>query len=145
MATPQIPDTLWVDGETAPIFSAPLRPLLEDAAFRARLYPLLGTTDCSGSWHGFRANWSIEGRQLILLSIESDPCSDAPRPIPLASLFDGRAAPMAATWFSGRIVLPQGAIVKQDLFSGRHQHERYRIFGVVNGTVVSDEVQTKPP
>jgi hypothetical protein len=145
IATPQIPDTLRVDGETAPIFSAPLLPLVEDEAFRARLHPLLGSADCSGSWHGFRANWSIEGRQLILLSIESQPCSDAPRPIPLASLFGGRRAPIAATWYSGPVVLPRGAVVKRDHFSGRHQHERYRIFTIVQGAVVAEEERSQLP
>jgi hypothetical protein len=145
-ATAQIPDTLLLLGETGPIFSAPLLPIVEDKQYYSRIRPFLGEDGaCSASWHGFRANWSIESDQLILLSIQSEPCSDRPKSIPLGAIFIGRTEPFIADWYTGRVILPKGKILKEDLFSRRHLYERYRVFQIERGLVVSDEELSQLP
>ncbi|MCV2370053.1 hypothetical protein [Roseateles oligotrophus] len=144
-ATAQIPDTLLFLGETAPIYSAPLLPIAKDKQYYSRIRPFLGEGTCSASWHGFRANWSIERDQLILLSIQSEPCSDSPKAIPLGAIFIGRTAPLIADWYTGRVILPRGEILKHDLFSGRHLYERYRVFQIERGLVVSNEELSQLP
>ena len=140
-ATAQIPDTLVVDGEPQALNTRPLDAWL--AKDRARTDALRETWDigmCSAAWSGFRATWELRDDRLWLLEVEPNPCDgDDERTIPL-SAFGGRdGEPLAADWVDTELVLPQGELVEYVHMGFESRYERYVVYVIEGGRVVSRE------
>lgn len=144
-ATSQIPDTLFLEGNEHKLHSQPFGALLKsDPGLEESLskYPRGG---CSASWLGFKATWEISDGSLYLTKLISDPCSRDHTVVPLDVLpgyLDGR---VLARWFTGRLVVPQGALVEYVHMGFESKYERYLVITVENGVVTSQVEQAEHP
>ncbi len=138
-ASAQFPDTLLIDGKALDLFSQPLAALesAEPKAWRA-LQRWRPAHDCSAAWFGFTAQWRIEHDRLQLIAIASDPCSDAPRAVPLKRVFGRKrgASPVFAEWFTGVLRVPQGQLVAYIHAGFASRRERKLMLQVGRGQVV---------
>lgn len=99
-ATRQLRDPLLWKGET--VYPEP-GPTIRDA------FPKNGRprfdAQISINQKGYRATWEIKGDTLWLISLEG---KIEGKKVGIRELFDGRSAPLAATWFSGTVIVPRG-------------------------------------
>ncbi len=100
---------------------------------------------CSASWLGFTAHWEIKENHLYLVSLRANPCSDRPDEIPLQTFFPGASGPIAASWFTGRLVIPRGKQVEYVHMGYMSRYERYIIVEINAGRITSrEEVKELP-
>lgn len=105
VATQQIKDMLYYNGEQYPIDQTPLSSIIP----RPAISELLNIqTMCSASWRGYKASWKIDKNFLYLTEIRKDPCSNGGKVVPLNVLFPTSSHLVKATWFSGNITSPTG-------------------------------------
>ncbi len=134
LATVQIPDTIYIDGQKHFLFSTPLEqyygPHNPRPPFR---YPNTAT------WRGYLATWEIDRGALYLKAIRAwTPAGE----VGLEALFPGHKGRVPATWFSGRLQVPQGERLR---FSMPHPiYEKYLIITVDKGRVTRQEVIDNP-
>lgn len=81
---------------------------------------------------------------LYLLRVAANPCSGK-LDVPLNVLFPGQKEPIVATWFSGRLTVPQGKRIKAVHMGYMSQYERYILFEIERGKVVSRQQVTSLP
>lgn len=143
-ATAQFPETLLFDGQKVSLFTNPLDGYLKDPAHAARLKPYLHEKRCTASWRGYVGTWEISGGMLYLLRVAANPCSGK-LDVPLNVLFPGQKEPIVATWFSGRLTVPQGKRIKAVHMGYMSQYERYILFEIERGKVVSRQQVTSLP
>ena len=137
MATTQIPDEIFVDNEWNALHAEPLSQLVWRAPEKGgiALNPKLG--ECTASHRGYKASWRIVENRLYLEKVFLDPCATKPEEVSLEKLFPGKTQPVQANWFTGVLIVPQGA-VKHDPHSGyKSTHERYVVMVIKRGEVVS--------
>jgi hypothetical protein len=138
-ATAQFPDTLFIEGKALDLFSQPLAALesSEPKTWRA-LQRWRPAHDCSAAWFGFTAQWRIEDDRLLLIAIASDPCSDAPRSVPLKRVFGRKrgASPVFAEWFTGVLRVPQGRLVEYIHAGFASRYERNLMLQIERGQVL---------
>ncbi|MBI5275910.1 MAG: hypothetical protein HY854_05565 [Burkholderiales bacterium] len=96
---------------------------------------------CSASWRGYRAKWEVREGQLLLLSLHANPCNNDPPEVPLSELFPGASPPIAATWFTGTLRIPQGKMVEYVHMGYQSRHERYLLLSMQGGVVTSRRVE----
>jgi hypothetical protein len=108
LSTVQIPDLIIVDGEERQLYgpagSLPFEELLRHRPEIKRRLAFYPTEICSAAWSGFRATWSLKDDKLLLIKLISDPCSKESE-VPLRLVFFPEKPPIAATWFSGTLVV----------------------------------------
>ena len=144
-ATAQFPELLLLDGKSRAMFTDPLEPWLKVQQNADRLKPYVSEQRCSASWRGYRGTWEIKNNSLQLISLKANPCSQTAKDVPLAALFADRAGPVEATWFSGRLVVPDGNQTKYVHMGYMSQYERYLLFHVERGRVVHSETVKELP
>jgi hypothetical protein len=143
-ATAQIPDEIRFEGRTEMLFSEPLNAFLLQGSNLDRLRPYLRDR-CTGSWRGYQATWEIRGTDLYLVALVTDPCNSTPNSVPLQQLFPGPTAAVPATWYSGLLVVPLGKRIQYVHMGYDSRYERYLIFEVLGGRVISRKEQDAPP
>lgn len=98
--TAQIPDYLVYRGRKRALHSNPLEQYWHELNPRPELPA--ASTAC---WRGYVATWLIEQERLFLTNIEIPFVGNA---YGVATFFPKQAPPIAATWFSGELRLPDG-------------------------------------
>ena len=141
-ATAQIPDEILVDGRVEMLFSEPLNAYLARPGNLAKLKPYFAKQRCSGSWRGYKAKWQVRDGRLYLTELDTDPCGDHPKSVPLESLFMFEAKPVLASWYTGPLVVPQGRMVGYVHMGYESSYERYIVFLVKEGVVVDRKEST---
>ncbi|MEC5387542.1 hypothetical protein VVD49_17555 [Uliginosibacterium sp. H3] len=144
--TAQIPDRITLDGKENALFSEPLSEYL--FANGKEIPKLLSYIheSCTGSWRGYQARWEIRKTNLLLTSIVADPCNDEPGVVPLIIFFpEALGAPVHATWFSGKLIIPQGKRIRYVHRGYESRYEKYLVISVVRGVVLKTEKTGKPP
>lgn len=144
-ATAQIPETLIFGGQNKALFTNPLDIWIKSPGNADRIRPYISERKCSASWRGYAGTWEIRGDQLLLVKLQADPCSQKSREIPLSALFSGQTAPIVATWFSGRLTVPDGKRLKYVHMGYMSQYERYILLQVDRGIVIDRQVVTELP
>lgn len=144
-ATAQVPDQIIVDGERLMLFSEPLHELLGHFMEQGKLGPNHQPGRCTASWRDYVATWELRGDQLFLVSIHLNPCGPALTDVSLARLFPGAAIPVAASWYTGNLVVPQGSRVNYVHMGYESQYERYLVIKVNAGRAVGRDVVTERP
>ncbi|MCL4768244.1 MAG: hypothetical protein KJZ80_18650 [Hyphomicrobiaceae bacterium] len=102
--TAQMPEIIVLDGTEHALTSLPLEPLLDSMDPRPDIgeWVDFGTT---ALWRGYVGHWEIAAGSLYLTRLgTSEPDVD----LDLDRLLPGRAPPVLASWFSGKLVVPQG-------------------------------------
>jgi hypothetical protein len=131
LATVQIPDTIYLDGQKHFLFSTPLEqyygPHNPRPPFR---YPNTAT------WRGYQATWEIHRGLLYLKAIRAwIPAGE----VGLEALFPRQKGRVPATWFTGRLIVPQGQRLG---FAMPHPiYEKYLIITVAKGRVTGQEIR----
>ncbi len=132
-ATAQITNEILIDGKSRMLFSGPFIPYLSDPSEQAKLKSYLSGALCSASWRGYRAHWKIQDTQLLLVTLVADPCDQSPKDIPLTAFFPNHSGPVPATWFSGKLVVPMGKLVKSVRSGYQSRYEWYVVLTVGKG------------
>lgn len=144
-ATGQIADELLIGGKRELLHTLPLTTELEDKSRQQILLKYSSGGRCTASWRGYSATWELQRNQLLLRNIHANPCDPAPVEIPLGEMFPDRATPIIATWFTGKLIVPQGKVKKRVHMGFESQFERYLIVDVQAGKVLSRKLTNKKP
>ncbi len=144
-ATAQIPDEFVFDGQAEMLVSHPLDAYLLQGANYNKLKPWLTADRCSGSWRGYRAVWQIRDGWLELVRLESGPCSQRPKQVPLEALFGPVRKPVVATWYTGVLVVPRGRLLRYVHMGYESEYERYAVFSIVGGKEIAREETADRP
>jgi hypothetical protein len=140
LATTQFSDILYLNGQKHSLDSLPLEshygPENPRPDFRA---------PNTATWRGYIATWEIDRDVLYLKSIQA--WTDQGK-VGLEALFPGRKGPVPATWFTGKLKVPQGKILKPAV--PHPIYGKYLLISVEKGRVVNQEVmdnpgETRPP
>ena len=145
VASAQIPDEVVLDGSATPLFAEPLRARLSIAPNEGYLTIDFDPGQCSASWRGYRAFWKIEDGRLLLERVVTHPCSKTPKEVDLKRLSPSGTRPVEATWYSGVLVVPLGTAKLDQRSSSGSVYERYAVFVVQRGKVLSRTELDEPP
>lgn len=137
MATAQIPDEIFVDNEWRPLHAEPLNRLLRQAPEKGgiALNPKPGR--CTASYRGYQAFWRVVENRLYLEKVVLDPCDKTPEAVNMEKLFPGKPQPVQADWYTGVLIIPQGAAKREEYQGYVLDYERYVVMVVKRGEVVS--------
>jgi hypothetical protein len=134
LGTTQFSDILYFNGQKHYLDSLPLEQYNDPGnplpKFRA---------PNTATWRGYIATWEIDGDVLYLKAIRA--WTDQGQ-VGLPALFPGRKGPVPATWFSGRLKIPQGPVVKPAV--PHPIYGKYLLITVEKGRVVNQEVIDNP-
>jgi hypothetical protein len=144
-ATAQIPETLIMDGSGRSLFTNPLDPWLRVDSNADKLKPYISVQRCSASWRGYAGTWEIDKDRLMLVKLKADPCNQKSTEIPLSALFPGQSGSVIATWFSGRLTVPDGKQIQYVHMGYMSKYERYILLQIELGIVVHRQVVTELP
>lgn len=137
-ATAQVSDVIHLDGKPESLNTNPLRPFLQENP------GLLPQSDfrSTANWRGYVATWEVEGSSLQLVRVDvdfRDPKASPERYAPITrnvidKLFPGSQR-VAATWYSGTLLVPRGKIVDYVHMGYGSAYERYTVLVVKQGLV----------
>ena len=138
MATVQAPDVIIIDGKHERLDTNPLTPYLS-AYPKAIPRPDEAAAD---NWRGYVATWEILDGKLLLRRIDvtlrnpEAPPGKEPRMIKnvIHKVFPG-SGDLVAAWFSGRLVIPKGKLLKYVHTGYGSTYESYTLITVNRGTV----------
>ena len=137
-ATAQRGDLLLLDGKKYTIFTNPLEPYLE--RHRDRLPET--TVVSTGLWRGYVATWEVKDGHLLLVDVamlksvksgEKDWSTELSSVMP--QMFPGEKA-VAADWFSGHIIIPNGKLVRYVHMGYASIYKRYIMLRVEKGVLI---------
>ena len=104
LATTQFSEILYLDGQKHSLDSLPLEPYYGPGNPRPKF-----RAPNTATWRGYIATWEIDGGVLYLKAIRA--WTDQ-HEVGLEALFPGQKGPVAATWFTGKLRVPQGKILR---------------------------------
>jgi hypothetical protein len=130
LATTQFSDILYVNGQKCSLDSLPLEQYYGPGNPRPKF-----RAPNTATWRGYIATWEIDRGVLYLKAIRA--WTDQGQ-VGLPALFPGRKGPVPATWFTGRLKIPQGPVVKPAV--PHPIYGKYRLITVEQGRVVHQEV-----
>jgi hypothetical protein len=134
LATTQISDILYLGGEKHFLDSLPLEQYYNFENPRPKF-----RAPNTATWRGYIATWEIDRNVLYLKAIRAWTSQGE---MILEDLFPGRKSPVAATWFTGKLKVPQGKISKPAV--PQPIYEKYLMITVKKGRVVGQEVIDRP-
>ena len=134
VATTQSSDILYLNGQEQSLESLPLEQYYGPGNPRPKF-----RAPNTATWRGYIATWEIDRGVLHLKAIRA---WTEKREVGLEDLFPGQKAPVAATWFTGKLRVPQGKILKPAV--PHPLYEKYLMITVEKGRVVSQEVMDNP-
>jgi hypothetical protein len=133
-ATAQFADELLFRGRSEPLFTNPLDSAPGALAYFAKY------GGCTALRRGYVATWEIRGDALYLSKVVVDACSpERQKEIPLSDLFAGAKGPVKATWYSGRLRVPQGRMVEHVHMGYGSRFEGYLYVDIEAGRVTRVE------
>lgn len=136
MATAQIPDVIVVDGKEHSLNTNPLDRHLHGLGDAAPKFEVTSTA----LWRGYIASWELKGGKLFLRSVsvpQYDPEGDEREPVEmLREIFPGEGE-VVAEWYSGALIIPDGAMVEYVHMGYGSTYERYLV------ALVREGVETK--
>ncbi|HLD46956.1 MAG TPA: hypothetical protein VJA64_03970 [Desulfobaccales bacterium] len=134
LATTQFSDILYLNGQKHSLDSLPLEshygPGNPRPKFRA---------PNTATWRGYIATWEIDRGVLYLKSIQA---WTEQGKVGLEALFPAQKGPVPATWFTGKLTVPQGKILKPAV--PHPIYGKYLLITVKKGRVVNQEVMDNP-
>jgi hypothetical protein len=137
-ATAQAPEILRFEGKTYDLETTPLNAYL---ASHPNVIPESGVSS-TGLWRGYIGSWSLRDQKLYIedvriltsAAMDADAAeSDRYRSV-MAEVF-GTKAPVQATWYSGRLIVPTGEMVEYVHMGFASTYSSYLVATVVEGTV----------
>ena len=140
LATTQFSDILYINGQKNSLVSLPLEqyygPTNPRPKFRA---------PNTATWRGYIATWEIDRGVLYLKAIRA---WTGQSEVGLEALFPGQKGPVPAIWFTGKLIVPHGKMLKPAV--PHPIYAKYLMIMVEKGRVVSQEVWdnfggTRPP
>jgi hypothetical protein len=134
LATTQFSDILYLNGQKHSLDSLPLEPYYGPGNPRPKF-----RAPNTATWRGYIATWEIDGGALYLKAIRA---WTGQGQVGLEALFPGRKGPVPATWFTGKLKVPQGKILKPAV--PHPIYEKYLMITVEKGRVVNQEVVGNP-
>jgi hypothetical protein len=134
LATTQFSEILFLNGQKHPLESLPLEPYYGPGNPRPKF-----RAPNTATWRGYIATWEIDRDVLYLKAIRA--WTDQGE-VGLPVLFPGRKGPVAATWFTGKLKVPQGKVLKPAV--PYPIYGKYLMITVEQGRVVQQEVIDNP-
>ena len=134
LATTQCSEILYLNGQKHSLDSLPLEPYYGPGNPRPKF-----RAPNTATWRGYIATWEIDRGVLYLKDIRA--WTDQGQ-VGLPALFPGRKGPVAATWFTGRLKVPQGKAIKPAV--PHPIYGKYLMITVEKGRVVNQEVIDNP-
>ena len=134
LATTQFSDILYLNGQKHSLDSLPLEPYYGPGNPRPKF-----RAPNTATWRGYIATWEIDRGVLYLKAIRA--WTDQGQ-VGLPALFPGQKGPVPATWFTGKLKVPQGKILKPAV--PHPIYEKYLMITVEKGRVVNQEVIDNP-
>jgi len=140
LATTQIPESIIIDGQKHSLFTNPL----ESYYGKNNPRPPFKAPN-TATWRGYVGTWEIDRGVLYLKAIRGwTPQGE----VGLEALFPGHKGRVAATWFSGKLRVPQGKVLKP--YVPHPIYEKYLMITVEKGRVVRQEIvdnagRVRPP
>ena len=134
LATTQFSDILYLNGQKHSLDSLPLETYYGPGNPRPKF-----RAPNTATWRGYIATWEIDRGVLYLKAIRA--WTDRGE-MGLPDLFPGRKGPVVATWFTGKLKVPQGKVLKPAV--PYPIYEKYLVITVEKGRVVSREVTGNP-
>src|SRR5665647_2017370 len=134
LATTQFSDILYLNGQKHSLDSLPLEQYYGPGNPRPKF-----RAPNTATWCGYIATWEIDRGVLYLKTIRA--WTDRGE-VGLPALFPGQKSPVAATWFTGKLRVPQGKILKPAV--PHPIFEKYLMITVEKGRVVNQEVIDNP-
>ena len=134
LATTQFSDILYLTGQKHSLDSLPLEAYYGPGNPRPKF-----RAPNTATWRGYIATWEIDRGVLYLKAIRA--WTDRGE-VGLPSLFPGRKGPVAATWFTGTLKVPQGKVIKPAV--PHPIYGKYLMITVEKGRVVNQEVIENP-
>lgn len=141
--TAQVPDILLVRGMKLDLYDQPLYPYLRKLGKRRR--PDFAPSS-SALWRGYVATWEIRDASLWLLDLEG--WMRQGEEVVAASLVNALPSlkpPVKATWFTGMLRCPEGAMVTYRHAGYASDFERDRNISVSAGSVDGEWLVINPP
>ena len=134
LATTQFSEILYLNGQKHSLDSLPLEPYYGPGNPRPKF-----RAPNTATWRGYIATWEIDRGVLYLKAIQA--WNDQGK-VGLEALFPGQKSPVPATWFTGKLKVPQGKILKPAV--PHPIYEKYLMITVEKGRVVNQEVVDNP-
>jgi hypothetical protein len=134
LATTQCSDILYLDGQKHSLDSLPLEAYYGPGNPRPKF-----RAPNTATWRGYIATWEIDRGVLFLKAIRA--WTDRGE-VGLPALFPGQQGPVAATWFTGKLKVPQGKVLKPAV--PHPIYGKYLMITVEQGKVVHQEVIDNP-
>jgi hypothetical protein len=134
LATTQFSDILYLDGQKHSLDSLPLEAYYGPGNPRPKF-----RAPNTATWRGYIATWEIDRGVLSLKAIKA---WTGRGEVGLPDLFPGRKGPVAATWFSGTLKVPQGKVIKPAV--PHPIYGKYLMITVEKGRVVNREIVDHP-
>jgi hypothetical protein len=134
LATTQFSDILYLNGQKHSLDSLPLEQYKDPGnplpKFRA---------PNTATWRGYIATWEINRGVLYLKAIRA---WTEQGKVGLEALFPGQQGPVPATWFTGKLTVPYGKILKPAV--PHPIYEKHLLITIEKGRVVNQKVMDNP-
>ncbi len=75
----------------------------------------------------------------------ANPCKEKPDEISLSVFFPGAQGPVYASWYTGRLIVPLGKRTQYVHMGYESEYEKYMVFVVEAGRILSREVTAERP
>ena len=134
LATTQFSEILYLNGQKQSLESLPLETYYGPGNPRPKF-----RAPNTATWRGYIATWEIDGAVLYLKAIQARTDQGE---VGLGALFPGQKGPVAATWFTGKLKVPQGKVLKPAV--PYPIYGKYLMITVERGKVVNQEVVDNP-
>ena len=134
LATTQFSEILYLNGQKYFLDSLPLEPYYGPGNPRPKF-----RAPNTATWRGYIATWEIDRGVLYIKAIQA--WTDQGE-VGLPALFPGHKGPVPATWFTGKLKVPQGKILKPAV--PLPIYGKYLMITVEKGRVVNQEVIDNP-
>ena len=134
-ATAQVPDRILIEGREYALNTNPLESQLRD---RHGFLPE-NVSRSTANWRGYVAHWAIDGDRLLLRKVEVrlyDAENESSSSVDLLTGLFPEGAPVAATWYSGALVIPDGRLVNYVHMGYGSTYAHYRVYRIARGRVV---------
>jgi len=134
LATTQFSDILYLNGQKHSLDSLPLEAYYGPGNPRPKF-----RAPNTATWRGYIATWEIDRGVLYLKAIQA--WTDQGK-VGLETMFPGHKGRVAASWFSGKLKVPQGKVLKVAV--PHPIYGKYLMITVEKGRVVNQEVMDNP-
>lgn len=131
--TAQIGETLHYDGHTKSMCSNPLSHYFALADDHTRF-----AMNCTALWRGYVGTWEILNNRLYLIGLNGT--LEDGNPANLATIFPDYPDRVFAHWYSGKIRVPQGKLLKYVHMGYGSSYEADLFIDIKKGVVIETEV-----